>query len=100
MTIDEFRSKLSFPDSPAEVPGQLKALWYDANGNWDRAHRLVQELPDRNAAWVHAYLHREEGDQSNASYWYHRAQKPVARGDLSTEWEDIARALLRELPGK
>jgi hypothetical protein len=49
---------------------------------------------------VHAYLHREEGDLSNASYWYHRAQKPIARGDLSTEWEDIARALLVELPGK
>jgi len=100
MTLDDYKSTLSFPVPPGGVQGPLKALWLDAKGNWDEAHRLVQELPDRNAAWVHAYLHREEGDLGNASYWYHRAGKTVAGGDLETEWEKIARALLRELTGR
>jgi hypothetical protein len=62
--------------------------------NWDRAHRLVQDEGTSDAAWVHAYLHRVEGDLSNAAYWYRRAGKAVATGSLEAEWGDIVSGLL------
>jgi hypothetical protein len=72
----------------------LEALWYDANDNWDKAHSIAQEIDSRDGAWVHAYLHRREGDHGNASYWYHRAGKSVSRMSLEDEWESIAKELL------
>jgi hypothetical protein len=72
----------------------LAALWWAAKGGWDQAHKLVQDEASAEAAWVHAYLHRVEGDRGNADYWYRRAAKPVASGSLDTEWERIASALL------
>ncbi|MEJ1972266.1 MAG: hypothetical protein WDM96_07325 [Lacunisphaera sp.] len=69
-------------------------MWHDARGDWDRAHALAQQDSGRNGAWVHAYLHRKEGDAMNAGYWYARAGKPAASGDLDAEREAIARALL------
>jgi hypothetical protein len=71
----------------------LEALRLLAGGNWDAAHDLVQEDPTPEAAWVHAHLHRVEGDLANAGYWYRRAGKPVARGDLEEERRTIERAL-------
>lgn len=80
--------------APAHLGPALCALWHDARGDWDTAHTLAQEADDRDGAWVHAYLHRKEGDAGNAAYWYARARKPVAAGELDAEREAIARALL------
>lgn len=73
--------------------GVLRALELQASGDWDGAHRLVQDDPSSEAAWVHAHLHRVEGDLSNAGYWYRRAGKPVATGDLDDERQAIKHAL-------
>jgi hypothetical protein len=79
---------------PSGLPVAVQALWYDARGDWDEAHRCAQEDEGSNGSWVHAYLHRKEGDLSNARYWYRRAGKEVFDGSLDEEWERIARALL------
>ncbi len=81
---------------PVGIGPALQALWHDAHGDWDRAHALAQEDNGRNGAWVHAYLHRKEGDDGNAGYWYARAGKPAASGSLDAERETIARALLKQ----
>ena len=70
------------------------ALWHDARGDWHEAHRIAQDLDDRDGAWVHAYLHRREGDIGNAAYWYRRAQRPIAHGPIEEEWERITAELL------
>ena len=72
----------------------LRALWHERRGDWDRAHEIAQEIAGPDAAWVHAYLHRREGDQSNAAYWYRQAGHPVVRGDLDEEWRGLVEALL------
>ena len=74
----------------------LEALWHDAKGDWDSAHKVVQSEESAEAAWVHAYLHRKEGDLSNAGGWYRRAGRPASTAPLKEEWETIARALLSE----
>ena len=94
MTLDEFQASLADATPPAGLPAVVQALWYEARGDWDRAHRIVQELPDRDAAWVHAYLHRKEGDHWNAGYWYNRAGRPRSERTLDEEWAEIAAALL------
>jgi hypothetical protein len=95
MTFNEFRATLE-QTSPPKLPPVLVALWYDAKGNWDVAHETAQAVEDDNGAWVHAYLHRKEGDDSNAAYWYRRAGRPIAREPLSEEWTRIVTALLEE----
>jgi hypothetical protein len=72
----------------------LEALWHDARGDWDAAHTVAQEIESPDGAWIHAYLHRKEGDAGNAAYWYKRAGKPVASTSLDAEWTAIATALL------
>jgi hypothetical protein len=95
MTIDEFRKSLSSEKPPGGIAPAVIALWHDARGDWDEAHRVAQDVPDgQGGAWVHAYLHRKEGDADNAAYWYGRAKQPVARDTLDVEWERIAVALL------
>lgn len=80
---------------PAPPQGAaLQALWWAAQGNWEAAHGCAQDGGGRDADWVHAYLHRVEGDLANAGYWYARAGKPAATGGLDAEWESIAGALL------
>jgi hypothetical protein len=91
MTVNEFKSTIKLPD----VSLELQSLWHDAKGDWEKAHTLVQDLDSKDAAWVHAYLHRKEGDISNAGYWYRRASKPVFTGTLEQEWEEIVTALLK-----
>jgi hypothetical protein len=71
----------------------LTALWWAAKGEWDAAHKIVQDENDANSAWVHAYLHRVEGDLSNAGYWYRQAGQPVATDSLENEWERIVSTL-------
>ncbi len=69
-------------------------MWHDARGDWAVAHDVAQSVDDETGAWVHAYLHRKEGDAANAAYWYRRARKPVAADGLDVEWERIVTALL------
>ena len=93
MTLDEFRATLS-DSSPPDVPPALVALWHDARGDWQKAHEVAQDVGDASGSWVHAYLHRKEGDEGNAAYWYLRAGRSPSSGTLDEEWEAIARALL------
>ena len=94
MTFEAFKASLKDAQPPEGISATLKALWQDGHGNWDKAHDLAQETGGTEGAWIHAYLHRKEGDAGNASYWYHRAGKPMPGGSLEQEWEQIARALL------
>ena len=93
MTLAEFKATLSSTTPPA-VPLLLVALWHDARGDWEAAHRVAQDVDDRDGAWVHAYLHRKEGDLGNAGYWYGKAHQPVAADALEAEWQRIVSALL------
>ncbi len=93
MTIDEFEQSLS-GDTPPDLAAPLQALWHAARGDWHRAHQIAQSSAGGDGDWVHAYLHRVEGDLGNAAYWYHRAGRPVESGDLKAEWRKIVKALL------
>ena len=97
MTFKVFQSSLKERTPPADLPPLLEALWYDARGDWDRAHNIAQDVHSSDGSWIHAYLHRKEGDLGNAGYWYRRAGRPVADGSLEEEWEQIATALLRDV---
>ena len=90
----DFRASLADAAPEQALPPPLAAMWWAAKGDWDRAHRIVQDESDASAAWVHAYLHRVEGDLGNAGYWYRQAKKPVATDSLETEWERMVLALL------
>lgn len=92
MTFDEFLASLAGPQAPASPP--LRALWLDAKGDWNGAHKCVDQLSDADSMWVHAFLHRKEGDLSNAGYWYRRAGREAHKGALDEEWREIAAALL------
>ena len=94
MTLDDFRQSLTATEPPKELTPALSGLWWDAKGDWTRAHESAQQDEGIEGSWVHAYLHRKEGDQSNAAYWYGRAGKPVCREPLDAEWLSITRALL------
>jgi hypothetical protein len=94
MTFDEFKSSLTQPSPPAGINRPLQALWEEAKGDWDTAHRIAQSISDATGAWIHAYLHRREGDLSNAGYWYSCAGKTRPNLSLAEEWEQIVRALL------
>ena len=74
----------------------LRALWLDLNGDWDGAHRIVQQMSDINAMWIHAYLHRKEPDLDNARYWYHKAGKPFPEG---MSYDEEAQTILSGLSG-
>ena len=80
---------------PAKVSLALQALWHDARGDWERAHEVCQQAKNRDGDWVHAYLHRKEGDTGNAGYWYARAGRtmPATGVPLEAEWADIVGAL-------
>ena len=93
MDYDQFRATLHDPSPPA-LPPLLAALWWDAKGDWNQAHEIAQTETGTDAAWVHAYLHRKEGDASNATYWYHQAGQPACKLPLDAEWEEIVAALL------
>ena len=94
MTLDDFRKSLTRNDPPDGLTQAQAGLWWDAKGDWARAHESAQQDEGPDGSWVHAYLHRKEGDQSNAAYWYRRAGKPVSREPLETEWMSITKALL------
>lgn len=94
MTFEEFRQSLTATDPPAGLTLALAALWCDAKGDWKRAHESAQQDEGAEGSWVHAYLHRKEGDEGNAAYWYRRAGKSVCREPFDAEWLGIVRALL------
>jgi hypothetical protein len=91
MTVDEFRAAAR---PPASLGKPLEALWHAGRGDWERAHRIAMSAKSRDAAWVHAYLHRQEGDLENARYWYRQARRPEFTGTLEEEWAAIAVDLL------
>ena len=94
MNLTGFRATLEQQTPPAELPPLLRALWHAAKDQWGEAHRIAQNDNGKDGAWVHAYLHRVEGDEANAGYWYGRAGRPHCKSSLDDEWAEIARALL------
>jgi hypothetical protein len=93
MTPEEFRASVG-GSVPPDVPPLLIALWHDARGDWPAAHAIAQDVDSAEGAWVHAYLHRKEGDLANARYWYRRASREEATGTLDDEWTNLVRSLL------
>jgi hypothetical protein len=98
MDLEAFRRTLADTHPPA-LPAPLRALWHLGRSEWDSAHAIVQEEEDRDSAWVHAHLHRVEGDLSNARYWYARARRPAHAGTLEAEWRELVSALLAKSEG-
>lgn len=93
MTIEQFKSSLE----KSSIPGlsvYLESLWYDGKGDWEKSHTVIQDVEDKDAAWIHAYLHRKEGDTWNADYWYRRAGKTRPAISLEKEWEELVKAFL------
>jgi hypothetical protein len=94
MNFAAFQSSLSAPEPPASLSIYLQALWQDGKGNWEQAHDLIQDIQDKTAARIHAYLHRKEGDGWNANYWYGKAGRRMPGHTLEKEWEEIVKELL------
>lgn len=87
--IQSFKESLVLDRPDVQLSTILKSLWYDAKGDWDQAHALIDQLADRDSAWAHAYLHRKEGDIWNADYWYARAKKTRPSYSLEEEWSNL-----------
>src|ERR1700684_3960080 len=94
MTAQEFQKSLAAEVPPQGIRATLAALWWDAKGDWQQAHSLVDELETAEGMAVHAYLHRKEGSSSNADYWYHRAGRNFQRPTLGAEWTALVEGLL------
>ncbi|HNP22413.1 MAG TPA: hypothetical protein PKM63_11960 [Panacibacter sp.] len=94
MNIERFIASLSESQPPKSLSIYLRALWYDAKGEWHKAHEEIQDVPDKKASWIHAYLHRKEGDTWNANYWYNKAGRNMPGEDLKSEWEYITKEML------
>ncbi|MBW4616260.1 MAG: hypothetical protein KME21_23895 [Desmonostoc vinosum HA7617-LM4] len=98
MNIEEFELLIEKqPSCLQTMPKAMQALWYDNKGDWHQAHEIVQNANDADSAWVHAYLHRQEGDLNNARYWYRRSHQPEFSGEFRQEWEQIASVLLNKV---
>ena len=95
MDLAAFRASLNLSSPPSNLSPPLRALWLEARGDWGGAHDAAQADEGGAGHWVHAFLHRKEGNSGNAAYWYRRARKPVCRTSLDDEWAAIASALLR-----
>jgi hypothetical protein len=94
MTSAEFSASLSNAAPPAGLTPALTALWWDGKGDWTRAHDLINDLETPDTMAVHAYLHRKEGEQWNADYWYRKAGSQHRRPTLEAEWQALVDALL------
>jgi len=94
MNYSEFRNSLSEETPPEGLSDLLLALWNEGKGDWEKAHNIVQDIHSSDASWIHAYLHRKEGDQGNAAYWYQRAGKTMPKVSLEKEWEEIVKEIL------
>jgi len=93
-TLTEFKESLNLEQPVSSISVQLKSLWYDGKGDWHKAHALIDQLTDHQSAWVHAYLHRKEGDTWNADYWYSKAHQTRPDVPFEKEWEQLVVALL------
>ena len=96
MDVGEFRGTLQSAEPPVGLSLALQTLWWDGKDDWTRAHECAQQDEGKTGASVHAYLHRKEGDQGNAVYWYNRAGRTPATVSLDAEWDALARELLAE----
>ena len=94
MQFEQFIKSIADAHPPQILSQYALSLWYDARGDWQMAHTIIQDIEDANAAWIHAYLHRKEGDAGNAAYWYLRAGKKMPDYALEKEWEEIGKAIL------
>jgi len=94
MTLSEFKASVKRTKSPPDLSPALRALWWAGNGKWDEAHSIVMNEGGKDCAWVHAYLHRLEGDLDNARYWYRQARRSEPADSLAEEWNEIAASLL------
>lgn len=94
MKFSQFKRSTAQHEPPQGLAPAIEALWWDAKGDWTKAHDCAQAQENKQGAWVHAYLHRKEGDLANAGYWYRQAGKPAATGPFEIEWEAIVRALI------
>ena len=94
VTLQDFRATVDANSPPENLSPALRALWHDARGDWESAHGVAQAVEDESGAWVHAYLHRKEGDADNAAYWYRRARKPIATDALRPSGSGSSSALL------
>lgn len=94
MSVSDLKASLTEAAPPANLSQPLTALWWVAKGDWEQAHALAQKTPTADGAWVHAHIHRVEGDLDNAGYWYGRAGKPASSEALESEWDQIASVLL------
>jgi len=94
-SVDTFKKSLDHDQPPEGSSELLQALWWEAKGDWEQAHRIAQDVSTSDAAWVHAYLHRKEGDDGNAGYWYSHAGKPKVSKPHDQEWEEIVRSFLK-----
>jgi hypothetical protein len=94
MDFPAFKNSFAGGSTPKGLSAPLQALWWAGKGDWEKAHTIVMDDESAEAAWVHAYLHRVEGDLGNAGYWYRRAGKPAQTGALEPEWAAITQALL------
>ena len=100
MTLDDLKATLSHETPPEELSDELRAMWLSSREGWEAGHVIVQDIDSSAAAWVHAHLHRIEGDLSNAAYWYRRAGRPVCQAALEAEWDQIAGELLESSLGR
>jgi hypothetical protein len=94
MTLQEFKTSLTLSNPPKGISSLLESLWFDGKGDWEAAHNIAQDIHSDDGSLIHAYLHRKEGDQGNAAYWYHRAKRPVCKVSLEKEWEEIVTEFL------
>jgi hypothetical protein len=100
MTATEFKTTLNNASAPDGLSVELEALWYDGKGDWNRSHEVIQDVNSKNAAWIHAYLHRKEGDMGNAQYWYSRAGKNMPATSLDNEWNSLVEYFLQKPQNK
>jgi len=96
MKLSELKCSLMKANPPSGLAPALAALWWAGKDQWDKAHRIVMDEAGKDCAWVHAHLHRVEGDLGNARYWYRQAQRPVSTGPHAAEWDAIAETLLAD----
>jgi len=94
MTLSEFKTSLSQANPPANISPELKALWYDGKEDWHQAHEIAQETNTPTHCLIHAYLHRKEGDNWNANYWYQRAGRKMPKNTLDQEWQNLVQEFL------
>jgi hypothetical protein len=96
MDFDGFKTSMQQQVMPSSLSLELQSLWHDGLNDWNKAHDIAQDIPHTNGSWIHAYLHRKEGDKWNANYWYQKAGKPMPSYSLEKEWEELVRYFLKQ----